>query len=185
MVNGYFWRLGLSIHSPTFYTLNDKFQTDITTNAENGSIQTDYSIDYNNGEPAEFKYSLITPYKIIGSVSYVIREIQDVRKQRGFLTADVEYINYKSSSFTPHEEETTDEGYYKGIKCLLSHPLRVTWLMNTKIRIYPDEKTKGAISALLPSIMEFWYQILNPSVRNTFPAVFFTVAPEYCACCRR
>ena len=41
-----------------------------------------------------------------------------------------------------------DEGYYKGIKCLLSHPLRVTWLMNTKIRIYPDEKTKGAISAL-------------------------------------
>ena len=105
-----FWRLGLSIHSPTFYTLNDKFQTDITTNAENGSIQTDYSIDYNNGDPAEFKYSLITPYKIIGSVSYVIREIQDVRKQRGFLTADVEYINYKSSSFTPHEEETTDEG---------------------------------------------------------------------------
>ena len=105
-----FWRLGLSIHSPTFYTLNDKFQTDITTNAENGSTQTDYSIDYNNGEPAEFKYSLITPYKVIGSVSYVIREIQDVRKQRGFLTADVEYINYKSSSFTPHEEETTDEG---------------------------------------------------------------------------
>ena len=28
-----------------------------------------------------------------------MREIEDVRKQKGFLTADIEYINYKASSF--------------------------------------------------------------------------------------
>ena len=39
----------------------------------------------------------------------MIREIQDVTKQKGFLTADVEYVNYKASSFSPDEDNNTDE----------------------------------------------------------------------------
>jgi hypothetical protein len=48
---------------------------------------------------------------VIGSISYVIREVQDVTRQRGFLTADVEYVNYKASSFSAYTDEntTTDE----------------------------------------------------------------------------
>ncbi|HWJ91537.1 MAG TPA: hypothetical protein VNR87_10530 [Flavisolibacter sp.] len=46
---------------------------------------------------------------MIGSVSYVIREIQDVTKQRGFITADVEYVNYKASSFSVDATDDTDE----------------------------------------------------------------------------
>src|SRR5207253_3018835 len=46
----------------------------------------------------------------------VIREIEDVSKQRGFLTADVEYVNYKVSSYSPNDEANTlesDKNYLK------------------------------------------------------------------------
>jgi hypothetical protein len=33
------------------------------------------------------------------SGSYVINETEDVTRQKGFLTADLEYVNYKASSF--------------------------------------------------------------------------------------
>lgn len=104
-----FWRLGLAIHSPTFYTLTDTYETAITADTESGTVFTDYSKDYTNGDPATFKYSYFTPYRVIGSVSYVLREIQDVTKQRGFLTADVEYVNYKASSFSTSDEGSNDQ----------------------------------------------------------------------------
>ncbi len=102
-----YWRLGLALHSPTFYTLTDRYETSVTADVENGNVLSDYSKDYTNNAPSQFKYSFNTPYRAIASVSYVIREIQDVRKQRGFLTADVEYVNYKSASFHP---ATNDDG---------------------------------------------------------------------------
>ena len=56
---------------------------------------------------AEFKYDLLTPYRLIASAAYVFREIEDVRKQRGFLTADIEFVNYKASSFHADQMVTT------------------------------------------------------------------------------
>jgi hypothetical protein len=106
-----FWRLGLAVHSPTFYALTDTYYEDVTLNDDVADNQAwhDHSKSYTDNQQAnQFKYDLMTPYKVIGSISYVIREIQDVTKQRGFLTADVEYVNYKASSFTPDDQTTTD-----------------------------------------------------------------------------
>ncbi len=71
-------------------------------------VQTQTS-DYLNGGPSQFKYTLVTPYKFIGSVSYVIRETEDVTQQRGFLTADVEYTNYKAASFKADQNNDNDQ----------------------------------------------------------------------------
>ncbi len=94
------WRLGLAIHSPTYYTLTDKYNASVTTNTETyqGTL-SQTPADIGVAAPAEFKYTLFTPYRIIGSASYVLRETQDVKEQKGFLTADIEYVNYKFSSF--------------------------------------------------------------------------------------
>jgi long-subunit fatty acid transport protein len=115
-----FWRIGLALHSPTVYALTDTYETEVTTNTEGykGTL-TDYSRDYNNGEPGITNYTLVTPYKAIASISYVLREIEDVTKQRGFLTADVEYVNYRSSSFSQDETEggfgLIDRDYYSSL----------------------------------------------------------------------
>ncbi len=115
-----FWRLGLALHSPTFMALTDVYEYEVETDAEfaNEEVWTDYSRDYNRGEASQFKYTLTTPYKVIGSISYVLREIQDVTKQRGFLTADVEYVNHKASSYGVEDEanaHSDDIAYLKSV----------------------------------------------------------------------
>ena len=103
-----YWRLGLALHSPTVYSLTDKYSTSVTTDTEGYMGVQSQTSEYVAGE-SEFKYLMTTPYRVIGSVSYVLREIQDVTKQRGFITADVEYVNYKAASFAPEDEVNTDQ----------------------------------------------------------------------------
>ena len=40
------------------------------------------------------RYTVRVPWKPIMSGSYVFREINDTRRQRAFITADVEYVGY-------------------------------------------------------------------------------------------
>lgn len=113
-----FWRLGLAVHSPTFYTLTDTYDENVTLNDDVPDNQSwnDNSKNYNGNNPNQFKYNLTTPYRVIGSISYVIREVENVSRQRGFLTADVEYVNYKASSFKPNDPVNTaeaDKNYLK------------------------------------------------------------------------
>jgi hypothetical protein len=87
--------------------MKDSYDISVTANAEKASDNqtlVSTSSDFVNA-PFQFDYNLITPFKATGSVSYVLREIEDVSKQKGFLTADVEYINYKGSSFMEQVDE--------------------------------------------------------------------------------
>jgi hypothetical protein len=112
-------RLGLAIHTPTYFTLTDKYNASVTANTENYQPEWSQSSDlFTNGKDAEFKYNLQTPYRIIASASYVLREIEDVRKQKGFLTADIEFINHKASSYSTAEEgdnTQTTKDYLKSL----------------------------------------------------------------------
>lgn len=103
-------RLGLTIHSPTFFSMTDKYNASIETNTEGYEGQWNQNSGLFTGdEDAEFKYMLVTPYRIIASASYVLREIEDVRKQKGFITADIEFVNYKASSFSASEDNNNQE----------------------------------------------------------------------------
>ena len=111
-----YWRLGFAIHSPSFYGLTDKYSAAVTANTEGyKGMLTQSSTLFTNGNASEFKYMLFTPYKLLGSISYVLREVQDITKQKGFLTADVEYINHKASSFKqdPDDSSPTTKEYFK------------------------------------------------------------------------
>lgn len=95
-------RLGLAFHTPTFYQLTDQYNIDIVTELEGygGSGQKHQSSLDLSGGYLESKYNITTPYRLIASASYVLHEVEDVTQQKGFITADVEYINYKSMSFS-------------------------------------------------------------------------------------
>lgn len=107
-----YWRLGFAFHTPTFYSLTDNYEASVLLNDDVPDDQAwqDNSKSYMSGNPSEFRYYLVTPLRLMGSVSYVLREIEDVTKQKGFLTADVEYVNYGSSSYQPNEENNNDQG---------------------------------------------------------------------------
>ena len=87
---------------------------------------------------------LISPFKAIGSVSYVLREIEDVTKQRGFLTADIEYVNHKGSNFySANEAATTDEkDYYKSLNQVIKNEYKGNFNFSS---FYKYLKTNGNI----------------------------------------
>lgn len=114
-----FVRLGLAFHTPTVYSLKDLYDVTVTTDAEGSQgVLSDYSKDYTNNQPSEFSYMFFTPYRALLSASYVLREIEDVTKQKGFITADVEYVNYKSSSYQVEDPSNTSEADKDYLKSL-------------------------------------------------------------------
>ncbi len=120
-----YWRLGFAFHSPSFYSLVDKNTAEITTNTENYQGTLSQSLDEVTGLASEFKYIHMTPMKLLASASYVLREIQDVTRQRGFLTADVEYVPYGMSRYFtdsengPADQETKD--YFASLNQAISN----------------------------------------------------------------
>ena len=55
------------------------------------------------------------------SGSYVLREVEDVRKQKGFLTADIEYVTNGSNKFWQATSYATEneQDYYKGVNSVI------------------------------------------------------------------
>lgn len=114
-------RIGLSIHTPTYMLLTDNRTTSLLTNLETASGQPESfytsSQTFTNNQEGESKYIQTAPWKAILSASYVFREQENVKKQKGFITADIEYVNHRSSRFSSDNEEPTEneKTYYKSL----------------------------------------------------------------------
>ncbi len=112
-------RLGLAVHTPTIMiTMTDKRSTSLDTDTEgyNGKASVS-STQFTGNQPGESRYSMLTPWRVMISGSYVFREVEDVRKQKAFVTADIEYAGYGQSRFFSANEAPTDaeNQYFKGL----------------------------------------------------------------------
>lgn len=115
-----YFRLGFTVHTPTWYQLTDKQSASINVNSEgyNGSTSVNSSVFTKGEKQGVTKYMASTPWKAIVSASYVFRELEDTRRQRAFLTADIEYVGYSSGRFSADEETASDSDfvYYDQLK---------------------------------------------------------------------
>ncbi len=112
-----FWRLGFAVHTPKIISFTDEIRTSITTNTETyaGTI-TETSNALNSGDAGIRKYNTLTPWRALISGSYVFREVKDTRKQRAFISADIEYVNYKGARFfAADDEDLAQKGYLKTV----------------------------------------------------------------------
>ncbi len=123
-----YWRLGLAFHTPTLYQMTDTYRTVITTNTETYKGQlTQSSALFNEGAPGRFQYSMSTPYRALISASYVLRSVKDIRKQKGFLTADIEYVNHRAVQYSPNteiENSETTRAYLKSLNQAIDRAYR-------------------------------------------------------------
>jgi hypothetical protein len=73
------------------------------------------STTFTNNVAGESLYTQTTPFKAIFSASYVFREVANVKRQKGFISADVEYVNYNGSKCNSDNQNPTagEKGYYK------------------------------------------------------------------------
>jgi hypothetical protein len=115
-------RFGVAVHTPTFYSLTDRQSSDLKVASEGyNGVSTAQSSLFTNGAEGETLYASTTPWKAILSGSYVFREINDTRKQRAFISADVEYVGYPSANFRADGDNVTsgDQRYYNELKSVI------------------------------------------------------------------
>ena len=111
-------RVGGTLHSPTFYDMEDEYSTAITA-VWNDTLGT----KYDSSPFGYFNYELKTPWKAIGSVAINI-------KKQGLITADIEMIDYSSAKFNSDTYKFTDENklindtYTKAINIRLGGELK-------------------------------------------------------------
>jgi hypothetical protein len=114
-------RVGLSVHTPSFMSLNDKRNSRLSADIE--PPQTTNSVIsslFTGNKPWENNYTQRTPWKAAISASYVFREVQNVQRQRAFVTADIEYVHHRGSRFGSDNETNTppsedEKNYYKAL----------------------------------------------------------------------
>jgi hypothetical protein len=113
-------RLGFALHTPTLYGLKEENTAKMVTDVEKLFGPTDPGIDsitsdyYYSNQPGLVNYDLVSPWKFMAGASYVFREVEDIRKQKGFITADVEYVTYGSSRYTT-ADNTNDNSVYTNL----------------------------------------------------------------------
>lgn len=116
-------RLGLAFYSPTRYALTDDYTAQVVTDLEGYGqgerVKQQSSTDLTNGQPLESKYNLVTPWRVILSGSYIFTEAENVQNQKGFITADVEYVNYSKASFQDAGNDASTADYYHSLTSTL------------------------------------------------------------------
>lgn len=107
-----FVRIGFAFHSPQLISMTDRIRSSLIADTEGYAGQRSESSDrLNNGQAGKSRYNITTPWRAIGSFSYVFREINDTRLQRGFISADIEYVHYRGARFSVIGENAADAGF--------------------------------------------------------------------------
>ncbi|WP_205503500.1 OmpP1/FadL family transporter [Rufibacter psychrotolerans] len=83
-------RLGFSVQTPTWYTLTDQFNTTLAVNYNEAPEEGASLNQYFAADPGEYEYNITTPFRATGGAAFFLGK-------NGFITADVEYVDYSSA----------------------------------------------------------------------------------------
>ena len=86
------FRIGLSVISPTWYSLTDRYSEGLNTTytKQDGTVIPEYK---NTDSQYNLDYNLRTPYRVNGGISYIIGN-------SAIISADVEFVDYSSIRFS-------------------------------------------------------------------------------------
>ncbi len=79
-------RIGVAVHSPTAFNLEDSFNSEITYVYNDNGLQEGNALS----PDGLFNYDLSTPWRFIGSAGLIVN-------RAGFVTAEVEFVDYSSA----------------------------------------------------------------------------------------
>ena len=96
-------RFGASVQTPTYIRLSEEYSTTLTANTKYATTGTVSSLAT---APGTFEYSVTTPFRANGGATLVLGKV-------GFITGDVEYLNYASAKFNTIDG-TSDQGLNDG-----------------------------------------------------------------------
>lgn len=110
------WRVGASIHTPTYYSMHDSYSTTMITDTKDQGRLTSTTGDFTDGYSGDYDYSMTTPWRVMGGLSYVLGNISNAITN-GFISLDYEYVNYAAARFHFNSSNSTadDKAYAKSL----------------------------------------------------------------------
>ncbi|WP_181306631.1 OmpP1/FadL family transporter [Rufibacter sp. XAAS-G3-1] len=94
-------RLGFSVQSPTWYRLIDQFNTTLAVNYNQAPEEGASLNQFFPSELGEYEYKLSTPFKANAGAAFFLGK-------NGFITADVEYVDYSSARLDADDSFQTE-----------------------------------------------------------------------------
>ncbi len=111
-------RVGATVHTPTAYGMKEQsslfMRTDINDGGQPYSVSSRIFTD--DIDPV-YNYDFTTPWKFGFGMSYMISESADITRQRGFISADIEFLNYEKTKFKSFDQY--DESYFNELNAVV------------------------------------------------------------------
>jgi hypothetical protein len=101
-----FIRVGLAVHSPVFYRINEYFYDNVTSAFDNND-----KYEFSN-DALRYKYSLMTPFRALAGVAFQIKKL-------AIISADYEFVDYKMANFSKASDSYDYSNENQGIKDIL------------------------------------------------------------------
>lgn len=118
------FQVGATFTTPTFLQLTDLYNMTIVTDAEGyqgQGVSQQSSTDLNDGNYLRNTYNMVTPLRAMVSGTYFFSTGELISQQKGFITADVEYVNYKQTSFKDANNSETYKSYFRELDHLIDN----------------------------------------------------------------
>jgi len=85
-------RIGMAIHSPTFFNVSDIYQNELEYNYYENANETGAFLGNKAAAEGSFEYRFKTPWRYFGNIGLVLGK-------KGFIGGEVEYVNYAANRF--------------------------------------------------------------------------------------
>jgi long-subunit fatty acid transport protein len=132
-----FLRLGFALHTPQLIGFRDKLSAVMKTNTESyaGTLEVS-SDDLNNDNAGVREYTVMTPTKATFSGSYFFASPGKPTQLLGFISADIEWVNYAGTRFYANDFDQASAEYYDE----LNSTMKATYKNNLNIKIGSEIK---------------------------------------------
>ena len=135
-----YFRLGFSVHTPQLISFKDNLSVDMVTNTEKyAGTQSASSNDLNNGYAGEREYTVATPLKTIFSTSYFFASPNRPTQPLGFISADLEWVNYAGTRFYSNTYDQESTNYYNA----LNNTIKNLYKNNLNVKLGSEIKLDG------------------------------------------
>ncbi len=107
-------RIGAAVHTPNFYSIDLEYETDVKAKYLNGTTILPEKIQF-----GEFSYNFRTPWKLIGSLAYVIGD-------KGLVSVDYERTNYANMKYKSKGGSFEEMNNMDALNSIISNTFRAT-----------------------------------------------------------
>jgi hypothetical protein len=135
-----FLRVGFALHTPQLITFRDVISADMTTNTEGyAGLQSESSSNLNDGYAGVREYTVATPTKATISTSYFFAQPNKPTQPLGFISADLEFVNYAATHFYANTYDEASTNYYNAVNATI----KSVYKNNVNFKVGSEVKLNG------------------------------------------